>query len=369
MELIGKTLGQYRIVERIGQGGMATVYKAYQANLDRFVALKVLPPQHAQTPGYRERFFREAKAVARLSHPNILPIFDIGIEADLSYIAMKYVPDRSLRDIMGEPMRLETVCRYLDQIAGALDHAHGSGIIHRDIKPGNLLLEGDRVFLVDFGIAKILEESVALTFTGEIMGTPFYISPEQASGKPVDQRTDIYSLGIVVYQMVTGEVPYKGETPYGVIFRHINDPLPLPREHRPDLPESVERVILKALAKNPDDRYQKAGLMAEALREAVQGTMRQDRGIAPEPFSGAAETLTSLGGDKTASFHRRPPAPRPPKCLNLRATFSTFRKSAELSTSLPKRDGKVMGRRVRMCPRTKESPRRRPALRWKSRRP
>lgn len=280
MQLIGKTLGQYRITEKIGQGGMATVYKAYQANLDRFVAIKVVSPQHAQTPGFRERFFREAKAVARLSHPNILPIHDLGIEENFSYIVMKYVSGRSLRDVMGEQMPLATVCRFIDQIAGALDLAHQGGIIHRDIKPANLLLEGEWVFLSDFGIAKILEGSTALTMTGEIMGTPAYMSPEQATGATLDHRTDIYSLGIMLYEMVTGVVPFKGETPYGVIFRHIHDPLPLPRMHRLDVPESVERVILKALAKQPEHRYDRAGLLADALWEAVSAAPQP---AAPEP--------------------------------------------------------------------------------------
>jgi serine/threonine protein kinase len=272
MQLIGTTLGQYRITEQIGEGGMATVYKAYQPSLDRFVAIKVLAALHARTPGFKERFFREAKAVAQLSHPNILPVYDVGMENDICYLVMKCIVGCSMRDLMGDKMELRQVCRYIDQVSGALDHAHERGIIHRDIKSHNLLLEGEWVFLMDFGIAKIMEASTVLTSAGELMGTPCYMSPEQASGKPVDHRTDIYSLGIVLYEMITGTVPFKGETPYGVIYKHIHEALPLPRNFRPDLPEIVERVVLKALAKSPDQRYDSAGRLAEALREAVAST-------------------------------------------------------------------------------------------------
>ncbi len=185
MQIIGKTLGQYRILEQIGQGGMATVFKAYQPNLDRFVAVKILAPQHAQTHGFKERFLREAKAVAMLSHPNILQVYDVGMENDISYIVMKYISGHSMREILGQQMDLGKACRFIDQIAGALDHAHDNGIIHRDIKSANLLVEGEWVLIADFGIAKIVEGSTALTSAGETMGTPAYMSPEQAAGKPV----------------------------------------------------------------------------------------------------------------------------------------------------------------------------------------
>jgi serine/threonine protein kinase/tetratricopeptide (TPR) repeat protein len=273
MDLIGRTLGQYHITEQIGQGGMATVYKAYQPNLERFVAIKVLASHHGRVAGFKERFFREARAVAQLSHPNILPVYDVGMDNDICYLVMKCIKGRSLRELIGEQMSLSQVSKYIDQIAAALDHAHEQGVIHRDIKTSNLLVEGEWVFLMDFGIAKIREASMALTGTGELLGTPCYMSPEQASGKPVDHRTDIYSLGVVLYEMVTGTIPFKGETPYGVIYQLINNPLPLPRQHRPDLPKKVENVIFKSLAKNPDHRFSTAGQLAAALREA----------LAPEP--------------------------------------------------------------------------------------
>ncbi len=299
MNLIGHTIGQYRIIEPIGEGGMAAVFKAYQAGLDRYVAIKVLPAQHALTPGFKERFMREAKAVAQLSHPNILPIHDVGLEGDLSYFVMKYVPGHTLKDVMGQSIPLAKVSHYIDQVAGALDHAHEQGILHRDIKPANMLLEGDWLLLADFGIAKIAEGSTILTGTGAILGTPAYVSPEQAGGNLVDQRTDIYSLGIVLYELVTGRVPYEGETPMGVVVKHIIEPLPMPRSLKPDLPEEVERVILKALAKDPADRYERAGELAEALRQAVaafgQGALAaKTAGIeAPLPSPPLAQTPVS----------------------------------------------------------------------------
>jgi serine/threonine protein kinase len=274
MSLIGQNLGQYRIIETVGKGGMAAVYKAYQPSLDRFVAVKVMPAQHALTPGFKDRFIREARVVAKLNHPNILPVYDFGVEGDLSYFVMKYVPDRTLGDLLGQPMSLPRVRYLFDQVAEALEHAHEQGVLHRDIKPSNILLDQkksqDWVQLTDFGLAKIMESSVVLTASGATMGTPAYMSPEQADGRPVDHRTDIYSLGIVLYEMLTGCVPYEGETPIGVLIKHIIEPLPLPRSLNPNLPESVEQVILKSLAKEPSDRYDRVSDMAVSLGQAIE---------------------------------------------------------------------------------------------------
>lgn len=270
MSLIGQTLGQYQIVEQIGAGGMATVYKAYQPGLDRHVAIKVLPAQHALTPGFKERFSLEAKAVAQLSHPNILPIYDVGLQGDLSYFVMKYVPGPTLRHRLGQPMDLPTVSRFIDQVAAALDQAHERGIVHRDVKPTNILMEDDWLLLADFGLAKILEGSQDITGSGAIVGTPAYLSPEQAEGKPIDHRADIYSLGILLFEMVIGQVPYDSDTPMGILFKHIYEPLPRPRRLRPDLLAGVENVILKAMAKNPIQRFERAGELAEALRSQLQ---------------------------------------------------------------------------------------------------
>ena len=267
MNLTGQTLGQYKILEEIGAGGMARVYKAYQPGLDRYVAIKVLPAQHALTPGFKERFVREAKAVAQLSHPNILSIHDVGLEGDLSYFVMKYVAGgRTLRALLGQPLPLPTVSNYISQIAAALDHAHGRGVLHRDIKPDNMLLEGEWLLLADFGLAKIRATgNQGLTGTGIIVGTPAYVSPEQVKGSLIDQRTDIYSLGVVLYEMIAGRPPYQGDTAIATMFQHVHQAPPSPRRFRPDLPPAIEEIILRALAKAPHDRYSQAGELAEAL--------------------------------------------------------------------------------------------------------
>ena len=308
VNLIGQTLGQYRIIEQIGQGGMATVYKAYQPSLDRYVAIKVLPPYFAHEPGFAMRFTREAKAIARLNHPNILPIYDFGQEQELSYIVMKYVEAGTLKDIMGAPLALDVTADILRQIAGALDHAHQRGILHRDVKPSNVLLdEGRWVLLTDFGLAKMVEGSVALTGSGVGVGTPAYMSPEQGRGEQVDARADIYSLGVVLYEMLTGQVPFQAETPMAVVIKHITDSLPLPRTVNPGIPEAVERVILKALAKNPDDRFASTTEMAEML-EATVATIVQP---APETVEIPAEAPLPAPPPPVSVPSPAEPAPTP----------------------------------------------------------
>lgn len=269
--LIGQALGQYTIIEQIGQGGMATVFKAYQPSLERDVALKVLPPSFAKTGDFSERFSREARAIANLHHPNILPVYDSGQDRGYSYIAMRYIKDAStLADRMKESLSPDRIVDLITQISAALDHAHQSGIIHRDIKPSNVLMDGDWPLLSDFGLAKMVEDAVDLTGTGVGMGTPSYMSPEQGMGKKVDHRTDIYALGIILFEMLTGIVPHRAETPIATVMKRINEPLPMPRTLNPDLPEAVERVLLKALAPTPDLRFDSAGKMATALKEAFE---------------------------------------------------------------------------------------------------
>ncbi len=284
--MIGKSLGQYQLVDQIGKGGMATVYKAYQPSLNRYVAIKVLPPYYLHEPGFVERFTREARAIAQLDHPNILPVYDFGRQDDISYIVMKYVPAGTLHDKLDRAMSPAQALEIIEQVAGALDNAHQQGILHRDIKPSNILIdERGWSYLSDFGLAKMVEGSVQLTGSGVGVGTPAYMSPEQGQGLPVDARTDIYALGVVLFEMLTGQVPYEAETPMAVVIKHITDPIPMPRQMNPNIPEPVERVLLKALAKNPEDRFARAGQMAVALRQAVEGLEPTVAGapILPDP--------------------------------------------------------------------------------------
>ncbi len=266
--LIGGTLGQYRIIEQIGAGGMAAVFKAYQPGLERHVAIKVLPPLKAQQPGFSERFAREARAIAGLNHPNILPVYDFGQERGYTFIVMRYVEGAcTLRDLMVRlPLGLATATDLVCQIAAALDYAHSHNVIHRDVKPDNVLMDGGWALLSDFGLARMTESVAQLTGTGASIGTAAYISPEQGQGLRVTNRTDIYALGIILFEMLTGQIPHDAEKPVAIVYRRVHEPLTPPRSLNPAIPEGVEAVILKALATDPNDRFASAGAMATALR-------------------------------------------------------------------------------------------------------
>lgn len=290
IDLIGRTLGPYTIVSKIGQGGMAVVYKAYETSLDRFVAIKVLPPSLAMETGFNARFERETKAIAKLDHPNILPVYGYGNQEGLSYLIMRFVQAGTLKEKLHQPLEIAYIADIIKQIGKALEYAHKSGVIHRDIKPSNILMADEHwPLLTDFGLAKMMESPSHLTGTGVGIGTPAYMSPEQAQGLEVDTRTDIYSLGIMLYEMVIGKVPYEAETPMAVALKHINAPLPLPSQVKPDLPEAFENVILKALAKRPDDRFQKVFDLVAALDAAVLQVAKV-AGDAPAPGVEAAPT-------------------------------------------------------------------------------
>jgi Tol biopolymer transport system component/serine/threonine protein kinase len=270
--MIGKRLGQYEIIEEIGRGGMAVVYKAWQPALERHVALKVLPDYFRHDPEFLARFQREARAAAGLSHPNIIAIHDVGEQDGVHYIAMEWVDGGSLRDrLAAGALSLEQTQRVLAQTADALDCAHKHGLIHRDIKPGNILFTSDgRVKVADFGIAHAAD-GTQLTRSGVILGTPEYMAPEQAQGMPVDHRLDLYALGVVLYQMLTGRVPFRGTTPHAALHAVIYESPPAPRALNPELPAAVETVVLKALAKQPQDRFQTGVSMVEAFQRARNG--------------------------------------------------------------------------------------------------
>jgi tRNA A-37 threonylcarbamoyl transferase component Bud32 len=277
-ELIGQTLGQYQIHELIGQGGMARVFKAYQPALDRYVAIKALPTRldNVQDQELLKRFYIEARLVAKLSHPHIVPLHDFGEDQGWAYIVMEYIAGGTVREqlVRAEQayarLSLPWILKVVEQAALALDFAHLNGVVHRDVKPGNMLLRSeDFLLLSDFGIATILQSSLALSRTGETVGTPQYMAPEQ--GMPngaIDGRTDIYSLGAVLYHCVTGRLPFAADTPIGIIMKHIQEPLPRPSLYVPSLSPRVEQIILTALAKDPDQRYQRAADMAAELQVA-----------------------------------------------------------------------------------------------------
>ncbi|HEU0295978.1 MAG TPA: protein kinase [Anaerolineales bacterium] len=270
-DLTGKQFGSYQVVTALGEGGMAAVYKAYQPSMDRYVALKVLPRHFASDPQFTSRFQQEARILARLQHPHILQVFDFGESDGYTYIVMPFVESGTLTDLMqGQPLALAQIRKIISQIGDALDYAHQRGLIHRDVKPSNVLMDQrGNCLLTDFGLAKIIEGSIQLTTSGMILGTPAYMSPEQGLGQPIDWRSDIYSLGVILYQMATGRIPYQAETPLAIVHKHIYDPLPMPHTLNEALPEALERVILKALAKKPEDRFGNASEMVNALQAAI----------------------------------------------------------------------------------------------------
>jgi serine/threonine protein kinase len=270
-DLTGKSLGRYHIIEHLGEGGMADVYKAFDTQLERDVAIKVIR-KDTFLPSTQERmlkrFEREAKSQAKMSHPNIVKVFDFGVFKKAPYLVMEYLPGGTLKDHMGQPMPWAAAAALLVPVAHALEYAHAQGVLHRDVKPANILITAQgQPMLTDFGIAKLLEDDGGhtLTGTGVGIGTPEYMAPEQGLGNEVDGRADVYALGVVLYELVTGRKPYSASTPMAVLLKQINDPLPRPRDLIPDLPEQMERIIFKALAKNPEDRYADMGQFVNAL--------------------------------------------------------------------------------------------------------
>ncbi|MBV6396822.1 MAG: Serine/threonine-protein kinase PknD [Anaerolineales bacterium] len=268
---VGENVGPYRIMEQLGQGGMATVFKAYHASLDRYVALKVLHTAFGEDPSFEARFQREARLVAKLEHPNIVPVYDYAEHTGRKYLVMKYIEGETLKArLQRGPLSAEELNKIISAIGSALAYAHKMGILHRDIKPSNVLLTTDgSIYLADFGLARIAAAGESTLSGDMIMGTPQYISPEQAMGKKeLDEGTDIYSFGVMLYEMVVGQVPFSADTPFSIIHDHIYTPLPLPRNINPEVPETVERVLLKSLAKERADRYPDVASLVHAFQEA-----------------------------------------------------------------------------------------------------
>ena len=303
----GENIGPYRIIEQLGQGGMATVYKAYHASLDRYVAIKVLHPAFNEDNTFEIRFQREARVVARLEHPNIVPVYDYAEHEHRPYLVMKFIEGDTLKAYMSKgPLSSDDIRKIVDAVGSALAYAHQQGILHRDIKPSNVLVATDgQMYLADFGLARIAQAGESTLSSDSIMGTPQYISPEQAMGKKdLDAGTDIYSFGVMLYEMVVGQVPFSADTPFSIIHDHIYSPLPLPRTVNPNVPETVERVLLKALAKDRLDRYEDVTTMVEAFKDAWE-----EAGI---PMQGTMVRL-ALKKEKTASGAKSQPQPEPTK--------------------------------------------------------
>ncbi|MDK2793854.1 MAG: eukaryotic-like serine/threonine-protein kinase [Caldanaerobacter sp.] len=260
--MIGRMLGnRYEILEKIGEGGMAKVYKAKCHLLNRIVAIKILRPEFAADENFVKKFKRESQAAASLSHPNIVGIYDVGQEGDIYYIVMEYVKGRTLKELIrenGGPLEVKRAVEIASQVCRALDHAHKNKIIHRDIKPQNILVtDEDVVKVTDFGIARAAN-GATITYTGDVIGTAYYFSPEQAKGSIVDERTDIYSLGIVLFEMLTGKVPFEGDSPISVALKHIQEDILPPSRLNEKVPEELDKIVLKATQKDPNLRYQTA---------------------------------------------------------------------------------------------------------------
>ena len=336
--LVGKSLGQFRIVERIGAGGMATVFKAYQPVLDRYVAVKVLPDYHARDPIFKERFLREARAVARLDHTNIVQIYLFGEEENITYIVMQYVDGGTLKDTLKQSgaLAVTEALKFVIQAAEGLGAAHQQGIIHRDVKPANMLLRKDgHLLLSDFGIVKILEGTTNLTRVGTGIGTPQYMSPEQGTGQAVDASSDIYSLGIVLFHCLTGRVPFNADSPLTITVKHLNDPLPIAFLRHVNVPAQIEQVIVKMTAKAPADRFQTTSeCVGELVRAAAAARIQLPWNLLPhveisaEPVPSGVNQFARPSASQPNQSQIRPnqsqPLPRPSL-----VTVSCFRCQAQ----------------------------------------
>lgn len=330
---VGKVLGQYKLEAPLGKGGMASVYRAYQASVDRYVAIKVMTPEIANDPSFVERFQREARIIAKLEHPHILPVIDFGESEGIYYIAMRYMDGGSLDDRLRQRrLRPEEIAHYLNQIASALDYAHQKGVIHRDLKPNNVLLDrANNCYLTDFGIARIEGAERKLTATGSVMGTPAYMSPEQAMGRPLDGRSDIYALGVMLYEMVTGRLPFHADTTAALIFQHVYEAPPSARQLDPSLPEAVDWLFSRALAKAPEMRHNTAEALARDFAEIF--------GIRSTPR--ATPIVQASADDRTVIGEAIVPPTITPQTDNFTAIRTPQRRGDTVAVAAPLESGPV----------------------------
>jgi tRNA A-37 threonylcarbamoyl transferase component Bud32 len=310
-------IGRYEIKSELGRGGMATVYKAYDPRFEREVALKVLPREMLHDDQFRVRFEREAKTIAALEHQAIVPVYDVGEEDGQPYFVMRYMTGGDLGNIIAKgPMSLAAATKIIERLASALDDAHLKGIVHRDLKPGNILFDrSGEPYISDFGIAKITQSQTTTVTGGAIIGTPAYMSPEQAQGEKIDGRSDVYALGVILYEMLSGTQPYQATTPMAIVVKHITDPIPHILDANPALPAAIEAVIEKAMAKNPDERFSSAGELYAALNAVAAGHS------AEEALKTASFTATRIAAAKTRMVAGKTrvsePTTVPPKKLNI----------------------------------------------------
>jgi len=312
-DLLGATLGRCVIESMLGEGGMARVYRARQEHLDRTVAIKVLPPYYASDPAFVERFKLEARALAQLTHPNIVTVHDAGEDAGLLFIVMEFVNGGTLRQRMSSPMAVQDVTRIIREVASALEYAHSKGIVHRDVKPVNVLMDtSGRAVLSDFGIAKVLATSAVVTRSGAGVGTPEYMSPEQCRGTTVDARTDIYALGVMLYEMLTGHTPFEADNYTALAHSHIYEPVPPPSRYNPRISPAVQAVIMKALEKDPSERFQHANDMAATFEMAAAAqapirtiTARHAAAAAPESPAQRAPEIACPACGRTNDARQR----------------------------------------------------------------
>jgi serine/threonine protein kinase len=313
--IVGENVGPYRIIEQLGQGGMATVFKAYHASLDRYVAIKVLHQAFNNDDTFIGRFEREAKVVARLEHPHIVPVYDYAEHETRPYLVMKYIEGDTLKARLNKgPLDSTEIEQVVDSVGSALAYAHKQGILHRDIKPSNVLLSTEGVmYLADFGLARIAQAGESTLSSDSIMGTPQYISPEQAMGKKdLDAGTDIYSFGVMLYEMVVGQVPFSADTPFSIIHDHIYSPLPMPKDINPDVPEPVQRVLLKTLSKERSDRYETVEELIRAFKKAwiESGVPMQGTSITMKPAAIKGEAKSPKVETAAKTEIAKSPAPK-----------------------------------------------------------
>jgi CheY-like chemotaxis protein len=303
---LGSVIAGYRIEERIGRGGMGVVYRAQHLNLQRRAAIKIIAPDLAESEGFRERFTREARIAAALQHPNIVTVYDAGEVDGMLYLAMQFIRGEDLaailrRDGRLRPYRAIDVCR---QVASALDAAHAMGLIHRDVKPANVLIEGRNAFLTDFGLTKQTGTNTQLTRAGDMVGTIHYVAPEQIEGRRVSARSDVYSLGCLLYHCLSGQVPFAHETDVAVIYAHLSEQPPKLSELRPELPDGLDAVMAKALDKSPDRRFPSCSDMISAARAVIDAAGPLSETIPPRASQVAAPAPAEIRDAAEAA--RRP---------------------------------------------------------------